>query len=127
MLSTTLRTGFRVGLYFCVAAIAVLAFYPLEDVPLTGYDKINHVIAFAVLAWLAHGAYPGAARLMAKWALLLLAYGLFIEVVQHHLPYRDFSWLDLVADALGILLYIAGVGLVRSMRRATNVAAPSTH
>jgi VanZ family protein len=99
------RTAIRVGLYAYVAAIAVLAFYPLEATPVTGNDKLNHVLAFFVLAGLADRAYPGASGRPAWWSLLL-GYGFLIEMVQHFLPYRHFGWADLGADALGILLLV---------------------
>ena len=50
-----------------------------------------------------------------RW-VSLLAFGLFIEVVQYFLPYRQFSLLDLAADGIGIWLYVAGVRLVISAR-----------
>jgi VanZ family protein len=111
-----LHRAFRAGLYVCATAIAVLAFYPLETQPVTGNDKINHLIAFAVLAGLADGAYPGRANARVKW-LLLIAYGLAIEIVQRYLPYRHFSWSDLGADALGVFLY-AGIARLASAARA---------
>jgi VanZ family protein len=113
----TLRNGFRVAFFACAAVVAVLAFYPLDESPFTGHDKANHVLAFAVLAWLADGAFPGSARTLATWALLLLAYGLFIEVVQRFLPYRQFSWHDLGANGMGILLYLSLALLVFAATR----------
>lgn len=108
---------FRLGLLGCLALTSFLAFAPLESAPLTGHDKANHIIAFVALAWLADGAYPGPepGRGWQKW-LLLLGHGLFIEATQHFLPYREFSWWDLVADGFGILLYVAGARLAASSR-----------
>lgn len=101
---------FRLGLVICLIAVAFLAFAPLDKPPLTTWDKANHILAFAVLTWLVDGSYPGG-HAAAKWGWLL-GYGLFIEVVQHFLPHRDASWLDLAADALGIFVYIgAATGL----------------
>jgi VanZ family protein len=105
------QTVFRAGFYACAAGIAVLAFYPLDGQPVTGSDKLNHLIAFAVLAGLADGAYPNRRRDPMRWAPLV-AYGLFIEVVQAFLPYRHFSLADLAADALGVLLYAGAARLV---------------
>ena len=111
-----LRRIYRAGLYTCVIAVAVLAFAPLDAPPLPSHDKINHLLAFAVLAWLAEGAYPGKQR---AWARLgwLLAYGLLIEVIQHHLPYRQFSWVDFAADVLGVSSYVAAANLAAGARR----------
>ncbi|MCC7277110.1 MAG: VanZ family protein [Chromatiaceae bacterium] len=109
------RWIFRLGLWACLSLIAFLAFAPLASDPGTGHDKANHILAFLVLAGLADLAYPGSApgRGWGKW-VSLLAYGLFIETVQFFLPYREFSGWDLVADGIGIWLYVAGVWLVIS-------------
>jgi VanZ family protein len=115
-----LRASLRIGLYACAATIAVLAFSPLEATAVTGSDKLNHILAFFVLSALAAGAYPRWGGRAPGWALLL-GYGLLIEIVQHFLPFRRFSWADLGADALGILLFAVGVRLApgkgRSARR----------
>lgn len=74
-------------------------------VPASDSDKVNHVLAFACLGVLACWSYPASRSTLL--AGLLLAYGLGIELVQALLPHRDFSLLDLVADALGI-----GLGLI---------------
>lgn len=106
------RSGYRLALAACLLAIAFLAFAPPSQAPGTPFDKLNHVLAFAVLAWLADLAYPGSGRARSRWTLLL-AYGLAIEVIQGFLPYREFSLADLAADAAGILCY----GIVARFRR----------
>jgi len=72
---------------------------PVAD---TGWDKMNHVLAFAALglsAWFGFGQ----TRLRAVMALLaLLAYGGLIEVLQAQLPPRSAEWGDLLADAVGL-------------------------
>jgi VanZ family protein len=99
-----IRPAFRLALFVCVLAIAYLAFAPVAQVPGTPSDKLNHVFAFAVLAWLADMAYPGH-LLAAQRLTLLLGYGLLIELVQGFLPYRELSPLDLAANAAGILCH----------------------
>ncbi|MCG6943576.1 MAG: VanZ family protein [Thiohalocapsa sp.] len=97
----------RLGLLACVLAIAYLAFAPLPDPTGFGWDKANHLMAFAVLAVLSELGWPGpAAR---PWRLaLVLGYGVLIELVQAQLAYRQGSVLDFAADALGVALYLAG-------------------
>ncbi|MBP9603834.1 MAG: VanZ family protein [Chromatiaceae bacterium] len=111
------RLIFRLGLWACLVIISFLAFAPLASDPGTGHDKANHILAFLVLAGLADLAYPGPApgRGWGKW-VSLLAYGLLIETVQRFLPYREFSGWDLVADGIGIWLYVAGARLAMSVR-----------
>lgn len=106
------RLTAQLALGVCVLAITYLALAPLDQVPVTSNDKLNHILAFGVLAWLAETSYPGRSLAPYRWAALL-GYGLLIEVVQGFLPFRDFSLADLAADAAGILLYT----LIASVRR----------
>ena len=75
-------------------------------------DKLNHLAAFFTLALLSDFAFRGNSFWPAKF-LPLLGYGLLLESIQHFLPYRDFSLLDLGTDALGMGLYAASVPLLR--------------
>ena len=67
-------------------------------------DKVNHVLAFYVLAFLADYSAPKVRFNLGK-GLTILGYGLLIEVIQYFLPYREFSLLDLAADGVGIAAY----------------------
>lgn len=82
-------------------------------------DKLLHLAAFLALALLTDFAFRGSAFGSAKF-LPLLGYGLALETVQHFLPFRDFSVLDLVADGLGLVLYR---GLVPWLQRLPPLAA----
>lgn len=122
--NTWLRPAARAALAVCVLAIAWLAFTPQPDAPGLGWDKLNHVAAFVVLAALADMGWPGRAAL--PWRLaLLLGYGLLIEGVQGLLDYRQGSALDFVADALGVALWLGArrVVLGRSDRGRGSLAA----
>lgn len=67
-------------------------------------DKINHFAAFFVLSFLLDRSLPNLSFIKYKiWPLL--AYGLFIEVIQSRLSYRDFSMMDIAADALALVVY----------------------
>ena len=77
-------------------------------------DKLQHFMAFSTLAvtW----ALARSPSRRGHWAIAawLLLYGALIEIVQAYVPGRDASWLDLMADAVGIA---AGLGLVTLLRR----------
>ncbi|WP_156427766.1 hypothetical protein [Thiohalocapsa sp. ML1] len=103
--SDRLGVAARVGLVAAVLAITWLAFTPQPDPPGLGWDKLNHVVAFLVLAALAQLGWPGRAAL--PWRVgLLLGYGLGIELVQGLLAYREGSALDFAADVVGIALWL---------------------
>jgi len=80
--------------------------------------SLVHTCEFAVLAVLLAVAWrrrvPGSSGLWPATALSA-AYGLFTEVVQGPIPYRDFDVRDLAFDAAGI---VAGLLLLVVARRA---------
>lgn len=93
-------------LLLCVGTWLALVPAPPRQATL-GWDKLNHAVAFAMLAAL--GAL-GFAHARVRIALALLAYGALIEVLQSFTPTRTAEWLDLLADVLGIA---AGMLLTR--------------
>jgi VanZ family protein len=81
--------------------VLVLALMPpVPHMPTTGWDKANHLRAFAVLAWLGSHAYP---QRLASVMSGLLAYGALIEILQSFTTFRSADWHDLLADGLGLL------------------------
>jgi len=94
-------------------AITHLAFTPqqypvLRDIS----DKANHIFAFYVLALLVDFSFPKD-RLGFSKVFALLSYGLLIEVIQHFLPHRTSSVLDLLADGVGIASYEFSLPVLR--------------
>lgn len=99
------RILWRVLLALLLAAITWLALAPAPPkVASTGWDKANHALAFAALAFVGVWALWQRPR---QWLLLcvaLLAYGGFIEIAQSFTPTREADWHDVVADGVGITL-----------------------
>jgi len=93
---------FRTFLTAAVLGILFLATTPLAC-PIVSVinDKLNHVAAFFMLAMLTDFSFPETKNRLAL-LLALLSYGVAIEIIQHFLPWRTFSLLDVAADALGI-------------------------
>ena len=80
-----------------------LAFTPSPPPTLdTGWDKLNHWIAFATMAISACFAFAQSRHRALKVALWLLAFGVFIELVQSQIPGREADVLDVLADSIGI-------------------------
>lgn len=96
-------------------SISVLALLPQQkEVVTLGWDKLNHVAAFAALGLVAWQAFPG--RL--GWVVFgLLGYGIGLEFAQALTPSRTASVLDLVADGVGLLVALVVIqGLAFSRR-----------
>ena len=66
------------------------------------WDKANHFSAFFVLFILLSLAFKEM-KIVIK-VILLLSFGLQIEIVQYFIEGRDFSLMDVVADFIGILI-----------------------
>jgi VanZ family protein len=102
---------------FCATAVAVLALSLMPttlETPGTGWDKSNHLLAYALLAWLGLRAYA-----QRPWPVLLglLAHGGLVEALQFLTPHRLAEWSDLLADVLGLLLGWVVVYAARRVRR----------
>ncbi len=97
-------TLFRILLVIALPAVFFLATTRLA-IPVAENlnDKIGHVIAFFILALLVDYSFP--AWTFRTKVLVLIAYGLSIEIAQAYLPYRSCSLFDLGADAAGVVLY----------------------
>lgn len=109
--------GARALLALLVVAIGWLALSPRPPAVFsTGWDKGNHLLAFATLAVAASFGSVAAARRRLAIALWLLGYGALIEVLQHWVPGRSSEFADLVADAVGIAF---GLWLAGRLQRAT--------
>ncbi|WP_425258430.1 VanZ family protein [Rubrivivax sp. RP6-9] len=113
--ATPAATGWRVLLGLGLLAGCWLAFSPSPPSQAdTGWDKLNHALAFAALAFCAVRAFGAPQRWRSSAGLLL--FGIAIELVQSQLPWRSAEAADVLADAVGIsagLLLAHGGTLLR--------------
>ena len=107
---------FRILFWLLLGVILVLALMPAESAPsVSNDDKINHILAFFTLSFMAHLLWPQA-RLPLLFLLLTLLGGA-IELLQLTMGFgRDADWMDFVADIVAILLGILAGKLVWSMK-----------
>ncbi len=95
--------AWRVILVLLVACIAVLALMPAPPSDFdTGWDKLNHWLAFGSLAFAACLSSPASRTTRLLLLFSLLGFGGLIEVAQLYVPGRSAEWADLLADAIGI-------------------------
>jgi lipopolysaccharide/colanic/teichoic acid biosynthesis glycosyltransferase/VanZ family protein len=107
----------RWAFWMCVVAVLVLALIPpVPNMPTTGWDKSNHLLAFTVLTLLVRWAYPS--RKLPMLLLMLLAFGGVIEVLQALTPIRFAEWADWLADCLGVLLGWGVLTLLKQLTRS---------
>ena len=100
-----LLTATRIGWWCLLAASIVVALWPRTPPAMDlGWDKANHLVAFAGLTVLGCWTQPWR---RATVALVMIGHGGLIEVLQGFTTYRSAEWADLLADALGV-----GLGLL---------------
>jgi peptidoglycan/LPS O-acetylase OafA/YrhL len=110
---------------FWVATLAAFVLATLPQPPYTPTrefgDKVEHILAFAVLTALAQLGF-GAERRRA-WVIGLALFGGAIELVQA-IPalHRDSDWLDWLADVAAVLVVAAVLAAVARFRRRAAVA-----
>ena len=121
MLRLLTPSNFRRAFYAAAAFAVVMALVPQPPYTPTREfgDKVEHIIAFAVLAALANLGFPRAAKRTIVERLSFL--GAAIEVVQS-IPAlnRDCEPLDWLADTLAVAVVTAGFALWR--RRGARAA-----
>ena len=116
------------ALFFRLASIAVLigiwilSFLPgsgMPDVP--GNDKWHHALAYFACMFLWAQCYLAPAQRL-KLAIIFILMGALIECLQGLTDYRSFEWLDMLADAVGVILawLLVTVQLAVQRRFASN-------
>ena len=99
------RILWRVLLAALLVVITYLALVPAPPkVITTGWDKSNHALAFASLAFSSVWALWQRPRQWIWLVLALLAYGIGIEIAQSFLPPREADAQDVLADSVGIVI-----------------------
>ena len=109
-----IRHSSRLILVISVVFISILSVQEIEvqsSVNLS--DKLLHFFCFLyliIISWLS--------RITSKELLLyviVLAYGILIEIIQIYIPYRSFEFLDIFADFLGILVGSFFINLLKDL------------
>ena len=86
--------------YFVLISIFVLSVIkvPENNCP-DNSDKFVHMIMYFFVAWIFH-------YLKYKhYIMLSICYGILMEIIQYFLPWRSFSFLDIIANVSGTLLF----------------------
>lgn len=110
----------RTALGVLAIVVLILALMPAPPSTLdTGWDKLNHALAFAALAVCSCFSGSASPRRLLMAGALLIAFGGAIELLQSQIPGRDAEWADLLADSVGM---VVGMLSALSMRRMANAA-----
>jgi len=123
-----LRRFFVIAFWGALLFAYVDAILPGKDaISLTLWDKLNHMIAFFVITFLARAAYPRIP--VFRLFVMMAAFGAFIELSQA-VPFihRDAEWDDWFADMLATLVALIVAwpfAILADKRRARRGSAPT--
>ena len=87
--------------FFGITILSLLP--PKSGMEIQSNDKINHFIAYAVLS-LNLGFVVKRVKTYLFCIPLLFAYGLLLEYFQGFVPGRQPSWLDALANSIGVVI-----------------------
>ena len=92
-------TVFVVG----IVVLAVLLLTPGDDLPNVLWDKLEHGLAFGVLAFTGAVAFPGRSSLL-RLGFGLPCLGILFEILQTFVPGREAAVGDALADTIGVAI-----------------------
>lgn len=97
--------GFKLLLFLVLTLVTwqALSPSPIEQSQIIN-DKLAHMLVFFTLAAITDHAFASTTFTLKKASMLML-YGIAIECIQHYVPGRDFSLLDMLADGMGIFCF----------------------
>ena len=97
-----IQFSFRIILVISISIISILSTQEVNiESSVNFLDKVLHFLCFSYLTlitWLS--------QILNKDLhvyVIVLAYGILLEIVQRFLPYRSFEYLDIFADFVGII------------------------
>ena len=93
--------------FLSVIFVSYLSLTPRIEIPcdFSGADKLGHFLAYT---WLAILPFLGFERTRTAFtgALLMAPLGICLEFAQRHIPNRDFSVSDMIANGTGVAVGI---------------------
>ncbi|TCD47107.1 hypothetical protein E0L29_09320 [Chlorobium sp. N1] len=102
-------------------AVTLIALFPGGHATMATFqwgDKIEHFLAFGVLAFL-FSVFWAVSR--GRLALLLLVYGCGIELFQMYIPGHLASFFDILADLVGIGSGLLALAILERMTMAAGI------
>lgn len=93
----------RITLVVIVIGICYLSL-TLTDTITIGNDKISHFIAYSILMLNVGLITYSKKRAFVSGIVLCILFGGMIEIIQHFVPGRFMSFLDIIANTTGVIL-----------------------
>jgi VanZ family protein len=110
--------------------LSSLSTLPNIKTPIISADKLAHITVYFVFCWFSRRAlfFQTALLISKRWSLvgaflLTCVYGYLDEVHQLYVPGRSYDYYDMLADAIGAVLYV--IIFIILDRRKDKLAAAS--
>lgn len=103
----------RLWLLIGVCVLTSIIYLSLTSTPPkmpSGYDKVNHLIAYAVLTGWFGQLYVSKGQLL-LCVVSFICLGILLEILQGMSGYRTFDYMDMIANSIGVLI---GLWLTRT-------------
>ena len=107
-------------------ALTIGSLIHLGNIPDLGFDfddKIYHFVAYFIFTFLVYnyGVSKEITNSIGKSAILVIVYGIIIEVLQSILTsYRTFDFYDAIANALGVILAVVVLMYIDKLKLKIN-------
>lgn len=117
---------FRVAGIAVLTAIWALSLLPGPDLPdVPGSDKWHHSLAYFACMFCWGQVYLRPVHRL-QLAIAFVAMGILIECLQYFTSTRSFEWMDMLANALGVIGAWLVVTVQRSVARRRSRGEPDT-
>jgi VanZ family protein len=118
-----IKKMFKPQFYFLIVFYIYMSLSkPGADLASSYNDLILHFIGYAILINSSLLAYGISSKKINRF-IYLFAFSFTMEIIQHFVPYREFSFLDLMANALGLFIgLIIGLTTFRLLQRTGIIA-----
>lgn len=114
----------RLAGFGIVLTIWVLSLIPVDNIHVPGGDKTHHFIAYFTCMFVWGQLYVApSARL--RLAIAFIVMGVLVECAQGLTSYRFFEWMDMVANAIGVVAAWLVVTLQHAVHRRFIAAGKS--
>jgi VanZ family protein len=104
--------------------LSSLSSLPHIETPIIAEDKLAHLSVYFLFCWFSHRAlfFQISSTVLKRWALvgaflLTCLYGYFDEVHQLFVPNRSYDYYDMLADAIGAILYVILITVLNRRKR----------
>lgn len=107
---------FKFAFFIALICIEILSLLPKSpEIILNSWDKFNHFLAFSTLFVFFNLAFKSV-KFRVSFVLLLL-FGIQIEIAQSFTPNREFSFFDILADVVGLIFGILALKLANKLMK----------